>query len=616
MRRIPLFLAMMFAACGAPDGEDTDDTTSADDTVDTPTEDTVDEPTDTPDEPVDTTPAPWTDALELVAIDQPPGLFGAYEHIMDLAVTGTGFLTVTGFNPQVIDVRTPTAPTTVERLEVPTYDQRGRYHRVKFDDGDLFTIGQHTDLVRLTVAADGSFTEAARRAGETERVNNGIDAEGDLVFLAAALDGVLIYDRATLQTVVGALDTANAVDVAVSGTTAWVIDREEGLVAFDLTHPAAPVRQGSLAVAGGLNALTVEGGLAVIAASSRTHLVDVRDPLHPALYATLDNGYGTALRADLSGDLLITANEIDWRLFDVADPAHPRLIGVEDSYDSALSVAIDGDYAYVGDWDLLKVLHIDRTARSPEIDFAWPLNVFATAGAPAQSSILVNNRGTEPLRVFDAWCPQGVHLSPTTFELAPGASVAVTVDLDFVMPTMDTFTCFFSSNDADEAAAPLQIEVNRTGPTPGKPAPAFSLPDLNGEVHALSDYAGKVVFIDLFSSFCQQCVSSVAHVQADIITEFEGDPDFQAIFLSSSAIGPEDPALLAAWVAANGVTGEVLVDWNFPALIYPQWTITSTEGFAPYPRHFVVDQTGLIQYASFESDLTGAAATIRTLLGP
>ena len=44
--------------------------------------------------------------------------------------------------------------------------------------------------------------------------------------------------------------------------------------------------------------------------------------------------------------------------------------------------------------------------------------------------------------------------------------------------------------------APMQARLNV-----GDPAPDFSLPDVNGEYHSLSDYEGQVVLINFWASW-------------------------------------------------------------------------------------------------------------------
>lgn len=49
--------------------------------------------------------------------------------------------------------------------------------------------------------------------------------------------------------------------------------------------------------------------------------------------------------------------------------------------------------------------------------------------------------------------------------------------------------------DEPEAAASAVAEV-------GKPAPGFTLTDLDGKVHSLSDYAGKIIVLEWFNPDC------------------------------------------------------------------------------------------------------------------
>lgn len=39
----------------------------------------------------------------------------------------------------------------------------------------------------------------------------------------------------------------------------------------------------------------------------------------------------------------------------------------------------------------------------------------------------------------------------------------------------------------------------------GEAAPPFELPDLSGQPHAMADYRGKVIFLNVWASFCEPC---------------------------------------------------------------------------------------------------------------
>ncbi len=48
----------------------------------------------------------------------------------------------------------------------------------------------------------------------------------------------------------------------------------------------------------------------------------------------------------------------------------------------------------------------------------------------------------------------------------------------------------------------------------GTEAPEFSLPDLEGRIHKLSDYRGKVVFLNFWATWCEPCKEEMPSMEA------------------------------------------------------------------------------------------------------
>jgi thiol-disulfide isomerase/thioredoxin len=65
----------------------------------------------------------------------------------------------------------------------------------------------------------------------------------------------------------------------------------------------------------------------------------------------------------------------------------------------------------------------------------------------------------------------------------------------------------------------------------GASAPNFELKDSNGKVFHLSDFKNKIIFIDVWASWCGPCVANIPKWN-DLVEKYSGNNDFQFISVS------------------------------------------------------------------------------------
>ncbi len=110
-------------------------------------------------------------------------------------------------------------------------------------------------------------------------------------------------------------------------------------------------------------------------------------------------------------------------------------------------------------------------------------------------------------------------------------------------------------------------------------APDFALPDLKGNLYRLSDLRGKVVFLNLWTTWCPPCREEMPAMEA-LYRRFQ-QRDFVMLAVSQDEGGA---GVVAPFVKQYGLT--------FPVLLDPQAHTSSRYGVTGYPETFVIDRDG------------------------
>ncbi len=122
------------------------------------------------------------------------------------------------------------------------------------------------------------------------------------------------------------------------------------------------------------------------------------------------------------------------------------------------------------------------------------------------------------------------------------------------------------------------------------PAPDFTLVDQFGETHTLSDYKGKVVFLNFWATWCPPCRSEMPDIEA-LYQESGGNTEDLIILGVANPKTDEFPrsgdgtiAEVTAFLEENGYT--------YPTVMDASGQVMAEYGISAFPTTFMIDREG------------------------
>lgn len=140
----------------------------------------------------------------------------------------------------------------------------------------------------------------------------------------------------------------------------------------------------------------------------------------------------------------------------------------------------------------------------------------------------------------------------------------------------------------EQAAAKEHAEA---GAEIGKPAPAFSLPDLEGKMHSLADYQGKPIVLEWFNPHCP--FVKAAHTAGSLVSTAADLEKKGFVYL---AINSGGPGKQGHGLEANAA-GKESFGLKHPILLDETGTTGKAYGATNTPHVFLIDQKGTLVYA-------------------
>ena len=116
----------------------------------------------------------------------------------------------------------------------------------------------------------------------------------------------------------------------------------------------------------------------------------------------------------------------------------------------------------------------------------------------------------------------------------------------------------------------------------GGPAPNFTFPGLDGKMVSLTDYKGKVVFLNVWATWCPPCKEEMPSMEK-LYQQLKGE-DFEILAVSIDTSGAK---AIGPFMKENGL--------SFPALLDAGGTIRDLYGTTGIPESYIIGKEGLIE---------------------
>lgn len=116
----------------------------------------------------------------------------------------------------------------------------------------------------------------------------------------------------------------------------------------------------------------------------------------------------------------------------------------------------------------------------------------------------------------------------------------------------------------------------------GEVAANFDLRDLDGHVVSLSSLRGKVVFLNIWATWCGPCREEMPSMEI-LFNAFKNRNDFVMLAVSQDHMGRD---IVAPYVEKNGYHFEILLD--------PDNQLQEAYGITGVPETFIIDRKGRI----------------------
>lgn len=296
---------------------------------------------------------------------------------------------------------------------------------------------------------------------------------------------------------------SNAWAVVVEEGIAYVTDGGGGLKILNVSDPNNVSEYSAIATTGSARDVDVVNGIAYVAVGSQgLDIFDVSEPSNPIFLSNYQSPFFTAgVSVDDNKAYLAEWDIVE--VIDVSNGEAPFLLGWEEMTVRGMSIAARDSFLYVANWLNFDILRFGNT-QEPDIFLTETFFDFGSIPVGSSSDVIIRVLNTGPSELsVDSITSTGDDFTLDTdfMNIEPGGVAEVKLTFTPVDSLRTQSVISFWSNDPDEPRRTFIAKGNTNSLKIGDTAPDFTLLDINGIPHTLSDYAGKVIVLSFFASW-------------------------------------------------------------------------------------------------------------------
>lgn len=486
------------------------------------------------------------------------------------------------------------------------------------------------EIAKMTADGPTSITSIK----ETDVFFEKLKVFGDYLFAAAHSSGIRIYalDNPEDPTLIGSLNEGftDAFDMALSGDTLYVADGGAGLKVVDISDISDPkiiAGETSTSAMGTAQDIVARDGRVYLACGGAGICVYEDGDLSSRTVYPLT---GCAEDICWVGDYLATSTFGGLSVFEVGEGTHITKVASESTnrfsknayIRTAFGInAANDSTVMVAGWDAVDCYQIKPFAESTVADITCSTQRIRFAAAGGSETHYIVNQGASTLVIDDVSTLTGdfsTTLTPQSVE--PGDTIYFEISYTEGDET-DGQTLLISSNDPDESPLPIQIFGKTSMLEAGEEVPDFTLATLytdpetgvfTQDEFTLSEQKGKVVWVQMFGTWCPACPSAEADMQNTIVKEFIENPQVAVHVMNENQYERDPLEWVQTWTSNFYQRGPMLYDAD--GTVGGETFSQPDIGGMPFGRGFIIDQEGKVAKAFFGHKPQMAIATIYDLL--